>query len=539
MTKIHIIHPADDSESGILARLARALGDETGWSMGRRPDPNADLNYYLPYLLYRNLPNTMSAAWFTHREEVWHEKAALWDKTAYQVDLRTTSTRLYHKQLARKGLTALIAPPIDDQFFGPLAQHHRPGRKVGVAGYVYKSGRKGEQLVARLLKSTLGDNIQLRAVGRGWPCRTEEISWENMPAFYRSLAVFLCTSSVEGPGYPPLEALACGTKVVVPRGVGIFDELPDSMGIVRYKKGNFDDMCNALEQALAAVVDPGELRQIVEGHTTRRWVEGHRAAFAQLLHPIPPIERDLPDWRGNSGVYMVAYGDPARCCAERAVASWHRHMPGVPVCVVSDEPLSGLSDNDVFVRESDADLGARSVKTRIYDLAPPEWRYVIYVDADTEVVADVGFLFQALADGWEMLMCYNPVRYVLARNMVRPDNKAECAETFKIMGGDELIQFNGGVFGFRRCERTAKFFRDWHKEWLRWGKRDQAAFSRILYSHPLRLLTLGVEWNTITRYFPAERSAGILHYPTLARRYQGIINARLDSPEAWKQAGLK
>jgi hypothetical protein len=538
--KIHIVYPGNGDEPGILSRLARALGDGTGYSMGQRPDHAADLNYYLPYLLYGGgYPEAMAAAWFTHREEGWYEKAAQWDKVAHRVDLRVTSTRLYHDMLAGSGPVAMATPPIDDQFFGPLAQHRYPGRVVGIAGYVYRSGRKGEQLIARLLKKPLGKDIELRAIGRGWPCRTEEISWASLPDFYRSIDVLLCTSLVEGPGYPPMEALACGTKVVVPREVGIFDEFPDIPGIVRYEKNNLDDMCNALREALHAVADPGELRRAVEGYTARRWVDDHKAAFEQLLHPVPPVERNLPDWRGNAGVYMVAYGNPARRCAEKAVASWHRHMPGVPVCVVSDEQPLGLGDGDVFVQQPDADLGARSVKTRIYDLAPQGWRYVLYVDADTEVVADVEFLFQALADGWEMLMCYNPARYILARHMIRPDNKDECTETFKVMGGDELIQFNGGVFGFRRCERTARFFRDWHGEWLRWGKRDQAAFSRTLYSNPLRLLTLGVEWNTITRYFPGERTAGILHYPTLARRYQGIINDRLDSPEAWRQAGLK
>jgi hypothetical protein len=107
------------------------------------------------------------------------------------------------------------------------------------------------------------------------------------------------------------------------------------------------------------------------------------------------------------------------------------------------------------------------------------------------------------------------------------------------VGTNEFLQYNGGVFGFRRCDRTARFFRDWHREWNVWGKRDQAALDRALYADPLRVYTLGVEWNLVTRYYPAERSAGILHYPTRARRWQGIIHHRLDNPQAWKDAGLR
>ncbi len=232
----------------------------------------------------------------------------------------------------------------------------------------------------------------------------------------------------------------------------------------------------------------------------------------------------------------MAYGEPARKCAATCIESWHRHMPGLPVCLASDAPLG---PEDVFVQETDTDIGARSVKTRIFDLAPAEWQYVIYVDADTEVIADVSFLFDLLSDGWEMFICYNPAQYVLGRHMIRRDNEDECEETFDGIGTDEFVQMNGGVFGFRRNERTAAFFRNWHQEWGRWGKRDQAAFDRVLYATPLRVYTLGVEWNLVTRYYPAERSAGIVHRPTLARRWQGIVEGRLDSPEAWKQAGLR
>jgi hypothetical protein len=101
------------------------------------------------------------------------------------------------------------------------------------------------------------------------------------------------------------------------------------------------------------------------------------------------------------------------------------------------------------------------------------------------------------------------------------------------MGTDELLQLNGGVFAFRRNERMAAVMRGWHDEWQRWGKRDQAALDRVLYSTPVRVYVLGNEWNTITRYVNAERTAGVLHYPMTARRWRGRIEGRLDGSEAW------
>jgi hypothetical protein len=103
-----------------------------------------------------------------------------------------------------------------------------------------------------------------------------------------------------------------------------------------------------------------------------------------------------------------------------------------------------------------------------------------------------------------------------------------------MIGTDELIQLNGGVFAFQRNKRTKAFFESWHEEWAKWGKRDQAALLRALFMHPLKLYVLGNQWNTITRYDDASISAGILHYPMTARRWRGVLHARSDDPAAWK-----
>jgi len=117
--------------------------------------------------------------------------------------------------------------------------------------------------------------------------------------------------------------------------------------------------------------------------------------------------------------------------------------------------------------------------------------------------------------------------------MSRPDNQEEITELIELLGTGDLVQLNGGVFGFRRNELTQNLFNGWHKEWDKFGKRDQAALDRVLYNSPVRLYTLGVEWNTVTRYYEPDRTAGILHHPLKARRWQGRIDGRLDNNETW------
>jgi len=518
----------------IVQRMARDLAEATGWTLSEEPDETAEINYYMPYAerkRFKGFAATRLAAWFTHREENYPEKATDYDTSARAVDLRLTSAPLYLTDLASYGPAALVTPYLDRDKFspGPLPANIRP--TVGVSGYIYRGGRKGEALVARLAASELGRRIHLKATGRGWPCEWKSYAWDEIPGFYRSLDVYLCPSLIEGIPMGPLEALSCGVPVVIPRGVGLLDTLPDVAGIHRYARGDYGDLERALSEALSTPSDREALRATTERFTLRAWVDDHRRAFEGLLSPATTHYAARRDWRGRAGVYMVAYGAPSRRCAERAIESIHRHMPGLPVALASDTPL-GIED--VFVCQPDADVGGRSVKTRIDELAPADWEYVLYLDADTELVAPVLFLLDLLSDGWDAFFCIDASNRQVAKMMLRPDNKDEARETFRLWGADDFLQFNGGVFGYHRNERTAAFLQDWHAEWDRYGKRDQAALDRALFHYPLRLYVLGQEWNTSLRYNQPERSAGIVHHQMEARRVgEGVIWGRLDSKEAW------
>ncbi len=92
----------------------------------------------------------------------------------------------------------------------------------------------------------------MAACGQGWVVPAREIDQESLETFYQQLDIYLCTSLVEGVPYGPLEALACGKKVVIPIGVGLLDDLPDMEGVHRFKAGDFGGLCRATEAAVAA-----------------------------------------------------------------------------------------------------------------------------------------------------------------------------------------------------------------------------------------------------------------------------------------------
>ncbi len=522
---IHIVGP-NDGRSQVLSRFARYLADGTGWSLAPDADPSADVNLYLPYLYYKGLVGR-SAAWFTHYDSTLTGKESMWDSAAHAVDLRITCANMYADMLRPHGPTVKVPPPIELERFtiGPRVQHDKP--VVGVSGYVYPGGRKGERLVEQLSESKLGRNISLTASGKGWPAYTKEYTWAEMPNFYRGLDVYLCTATIEGIPVPPLEALACGVKIVIPQQVGMLDDLPEMEGIYRYERGDYESMCKAIERAVAGKPEPEALRECVRGFTIDAWCDGFKAAMSRFYGDDTGGE---PEGE-QCGVYVVAFGEPARECAKVCIGAVKALMPELPVVLVGDKALGAGCDS--FIEQPDLDIGGRTAKLRVDELAPQDWHYVLYLDADTEPVQPFKFLFDLLKDGWEFVICKDMQRFALAATMVRPDNLAECNATWAEIGSDQVLQYNGGVFAFRRNARTRAFFLRWQAEWQRWGKRDQGALLRALHTNPLRVCVLTNVWNASDRY-PVERQPVIVHHNIKARRWEGIINGRLDSAEAWK-----
>lgn len=523
----------DYQKDGVLGRFAKTLATLNGWTLGRRPNEHADLNYYQVYVEwaqgYTDWNHTPSAAYFSHREPETPFKALFWDTANAGINYPVCTARMYGDLLSRPYIYAHAPIPHDVTI---MERPANPRPVIGFAGTVYPSGRKGEKLAAGLC-AEYESRADFLGIGAGWPCKCVPAPLTDLPRLYNSLDLYVCTSLTEGVPMPPLFALACGVPVVIPRGVGMLDELPDVPGIWRYERGDAVGLSEAVSRALDSRADREALAATVKDYTPEQWARDHARGFEEamagkLAKPEPAqVESDR---HGKRGAYYVAYGDPARNCAEGAIRSFKQYMPNIPVALVSDSPLG---PEDVFISHSDDDIGGRSAKTLIDSLAPRDWQTILYLDADTEVIADISLYYQLVEDGYDLAICKNPGKYHLATEMRRSDNGAECDYTFSKLGTDELIQLNGGVFCYGRSSRTKAFFAAWHSEWLRYGARDQGALLRALWMHPLKMIVLGNEWNTITRYDSPDRSAGILHYPMTARRWRGVLHGRLDDKASW------
>ncbi len=254
------------------------------------------------------------------------------------------------------------------------------------------------------------------------------------------------------------------------------------------------------------------------------------------------------------GIYCVAFGPWARACALRLIPSAKKHMPDVPIALclgqgtgplgpadvsnakrykipVADSAPQAIGPQDRVLFEPDTDVGGRRAKLRAYELTPAEWQSVLYLDADTEIVAPVYQLFEWLESGWEFAICHDVGETL--HKFRRKNNLDELGQLKAAVGTLYALQYNGGVWGLRRCPATERLMARWRSEYEIYLQRDQGALVRALHAEPVRLLVLGHEWNTIPKHTPDVKTAGVMHYPGTARRWAGKLPGRIDSKEAW------
>ena len=120
-------------------------------------------------------------------------------------------------------------------------RNHRPdiGHQLVIVG---KKTWKFDPILSFVQKSRWADDIIL----------TDYVSDEDLPLLYAGADVFIYPSIYEGFGLPPLEAMACGTPVVVSDRAS----LPEVVGDAGVKVNPFD--INAIAAAMASIVlEPG------------------------------------------------------------------------------------------------------------------------------------------------------------------------------------------------------------------------------------------------------------------------------------------
>ncbi len=199
----------------ILRRLANNFAEAVGAKVSTEADLQADINFYINYALFKQKTNC-DIGFFTHRE---HEQilADAFDQIALQVDWCIAMCSITANLLpADKTSVIKVAP---DKIF------MKPEIVFGVIGREYASGRKRFNWINEL-KNISGVKIE---------ATNGELSFSELPEFYKKIDYLLILSENEGGPMPVLEALAIGKPVIAPN-VGFCWEYP----VLRYE--TFDDL---------------------------------------------------------------------------------------------------------------------------------------------------------------------------------------------------------------------------------------------------------------------------------------------------------
>lgn len=139
---------------------------------------------------------------------------------------------------------SVVYPGIDHELFTPDGPRHP---RVGARSIVYAGGFKPHKRVDLLVRALPHiDDVNLVLVGEPPPGLLElartlgvdrrvvelgSISDDELAAAYRAGSVFVFPSALEGFGFPPLEAMACGTPAVVADGSSL-SEVVDGGGLL-------------------------------------------------------------------------------------------------------------------------------------------------------------------------------------------------------------------------------------------------------------------------------------------------------------------
>ena len=202
-----------------------------------------------------------------------------------------------------------------------------------------------------------------------------------------------------------------------------------------------------------------------------------------------PIDARAPLWPRDikpvAGIVYVATGERFLEEAREAAATLRKTNPGVPVCLVTDEP-AGPAFWDELVRVENPAFGFRD--KILMGLCPFE-RF-LYLDTDTRAIGD-------LSDVLALLERFDFAGHQLFEGHDCP------------LPGipDAFPEFNGGVLGFRRSAALGDFFARWLARYDAYyaqnsagnyhysNSSDQKSLRQTLYESDLRIAVLGPEYN--------------------------------------------
>ena len=259
---------------------------------------------------------------------------------------------------------------MDAQFeIGARKKHARP--MIGVSGFVDKSGRKGEKLLARLAGDLEGQ-ADFSASGIGWPVQIVNKKLDGLVKFYNGLDLYVCTVLIEGVPMPPLEALNFDAVDVTGYFFPGYPDAPKDDYIYRLKRHAFDlglaisgtGVRNDFVTADKAVRAEGVAR-------IKTWIEVAAKLGAPVIRAFADSQPPFKDWQQASDNAKREdvegwLADSLRECAE------HGKKFGVIVVVQNHGDFINTGEQHIsLLKRVDHEYCAAMVDTGKYNTPDP------------------------------------------------------------------------------------------------------------------------------------------------------------------------
>ena len=186
------------------------------------------------------------------------------------------------------------------------------------------------------------------------------------------------------------------------------------------------------------------------------------------------------------GLVYVAYGEKARTETRLSIKSlrnWH----GWPVSIIGDEQVKG---GQLIKRiDTSGGLPGRWAKVNLDLLSP--YNHTLFLDADTRIYASLWSGFDALKQGWDLVMVASkPQTEECLGHLCKEERDISLYELPL-----DPLQLNTGVMWFQKSPAVRALFAEWRKQWARWKQHDQGALLRALQRVPVKLWLLGWPYN--------------------------------------------
>lgn len=266
----------------------RIVTEKSGWILHRmalelqsklknvyiNEDVDANIHYYINYGYYQQPMEGIAIGNFTHYDPQVHNNKFI--QVAMDADhcisiSEETSKCLKNFDIDPEKISNVVIGA--DKSF-------KPKLTLGIVGRTYRGGRKGEHLIAELLKDEkLMENVQIISLNEGWGVPVSKLEYAD---FYRCIDYLLIPSIIEGGPVPFMEALACGTLSIAPP-IGIIPQFPH----VGYRTGDIDSLKATIKTVKNNFLDRKQrIAEYIKDYNWDTWASNHDKIFKKLLFDI-------------------------------------------------------------------------------------------------------------------------------------------------------------------------------------------------------------------------------------------------------------